>query len=56
MKHLASNALNIKELLTRMQKYIAGKSINSNKANDVKNLNGMDKAIWEFIFMVYESH
>ena len=56
IKHLASNALNIKESLIRMKKYIAGKSINDDKANDVKDLNSMGKAIWEFISMVYESH
>jgi len=56
MKHLASDALNIKESLTRMQKYIASKSIDNDKANDVKDLNGMDKAIWEFISAVYDSH
>jgi len=56
IEHLVSNTLNIKELLTRMRKFIAGKSINGDKANDLKDLNGMDKAIWEFIFMVYNSH
>jgi len=56
MEHLASDTLNIKESLTRMQKFIAGKSINGDKANDLKDLNGMDKAIWEFIYMVYDSH
>ena len=39
-----------------MKKYIAGKSINDNKANNVKDLNGMGKAIWEFISIVYESY
>ena len=56
MEHLASNTLNIKELLTRMQKFIAGKSINSDKANNLKDLNDIGKAIWEFISMVYDSH
>jgi len=45
MEYLASNTLNIKELLTRMQKFIAGKSINGDKANDLKDLNGIGKAI-----------
>jgi len=56
MKHLASDTLNIKESLTRIQKYITGKSIDNDKANNVKNLNGMGKAIWEFISVVYDSH
>jgi len=37
-----------------MKKFIAGKSINSDKANNVKNLEGMGKAIWEFIATVYK--
>ena len=56
MKHLASDTLNIKESLTRIWKFIAGKSINGNKANNLKDLNGMGKAIWEFISIVYNSH
>jgi len=56
IEHLVSDALNIKESLTRMRKFIAGKSINSDKANDLKDLNGMGKAIWEFISTVYDSH
>jgi len=39
-----------------MQKFIAGKSINGNKANDLKDLNGMGKAIWKFISIVYDSY
>ena len=56
MEYLAFNALNIKESLIRMWKYIASKSIDSDKANNIKDLNGMGKAIWEFISMVYNSH
>ena len=55
MEHLASDALNIKESLIRMKKYITGKSIEGLKANNIKNLMGMGKALWEFINMVYES-
>ena len=39
-----------------MWKYIASKSIDSNKANDIKDLMGMGKAIWKFISTVYKSH
>ena len=56
MEHLASDVLNIKESLIRMQKYIAGKLIDGTKANEVKDLIGIGKALWEFISMVYESH
>jgi len=45
MEHLASDALNIKESLSRMWKYILGKSIKSDKANNVKDLKGMGKAM-----------
>ena len=54
MEYLASDALNIKESLIRMKKYISGKSINSAKANDVKDLMGMGKALWKFINAVYK--
>jgi len=56
MEHLALDALNIKESLIRMKKFIAGKSINNNKANNVKDLEGMGKSIWEFIATVYKTH
>ena len=56
MKHLASDAKNIKESLSRMQKYILGKLIESNKANEVKDFKGIGKAMWEFISTIYESY
>jgi len=43
--YLASDVLNIKELLLRMQKYISDKSIDSDKANKVKDLKGISKAM-----------
>ena len=56
MEHLASDALNIKESLIRMKKYITSKSIDGAKANKVKDLMGMHKVLWEFISTIYESH
>ena len=56
MEHLASDALNIKESLLRMCKYILGKSIESNKANEVEDFKGIGKAMWEFVSAIYESH
>ena len=38
IEYLASNIKNIKESLQRMQRYILGKAINSNKANNIKDL------------------
>jgi len=56
MEHLASDALNIKESLFRMCKYILGKSIKNSGANDVEDFKGMGKAMWEFISTIYDSH
>ena len=55
MEHLASDALNIKEFLIRIKKYISGKPIDNVKANEVKDLMDMGKALWEFINVVYKS-
>jgi len=56
MEHFASDMLNIKESLFRMQKFILDKSIKNNSANDIKNLNDIGKFIWEFISAIYKSH
>jgi len=45
----------IKELLSRIEKYILDKSIDSTKANDIKNFKGLDKVAWEFISALYSS-
>ena len=45
MEYLTSDIQNIKESLTRMRRYILGKSIDSNKANEVKDLEGIGKAV-----------
>jgi len=56
MKHLASNVKNIKESLQRMQRYILGKTINGNKANNIKDLKGVGKVVWRFISALYDSY
>jgi len=56
MKHIASDILSIKNSLFRIKRYILGKSINGDKADDFKDLSGMSKAIWEFISSVYNLH
>ena len=45
IEHLTSDAINIKESLIRMKKYISGKSIESEKANEIQDLMGMGKAL-----------
>ena len=44
MEYLASNIKNIKESLGRIQKYILGKAIESDKTNNIKDLKGIGKA------------
>jgi len=56
MEHMPSDMLNFKESLSRMRKYMLGKAIESNGANDIEDLNGMGKALWEFISAIYNSH
>jgi len=56
MEHMPSDMLNFKESLSRMCKYMLGKAIESNGANDVEDLNSMGKALWEFISVIYDSH
>jgi len=47
---------NIKDSLCRMGRYIKGKSIINSNANGVKDLDGIDKAVWELLSAVYNSH
>jgi len=56
MVHLALDIKHIKESLRRMQKYILNKSIEGDKANDVKDLEGVSEVAWGFISALYESH
>ena len=55
IEHLSSDIKNIKELLSRMEKYIFGKSIDGSKANDIKDFKGLGKAAWGFIIALYTS-
>jgi len=56
IEHLASDVKNIKDSLYRMEKYIKDKAIIDNNPNKVKDLEGVSKAIWEFLSTVYNSH
>ena len=55
MEYLASDIKNIKDSLWRMGKYIRGKSIN-NDPNNIKNFEGVSKAVWKFLSFIYDSH
>jgi len=56
MEHLASDIKNIKDSLHKMRKYIMGKSINEGNTNNVKNLEGISKVVWEFISAFYNTY
>jgi len=47
---------NIKESLRRMQKFILNKTIKGNKANDIKDLEGVGKVVCSFISAFYKSY
>jgi len=55
MEHLGSDIKNIKELLSRMEKYVLSQSIDGNKANDIKNFESLGKTAWRFISALYLS-
>ena len=55
MEHLVFDIKIIKDSLSRMYKYILGKSINENKANEVQDLESIGKAAWEFLSAIYKS-
>ena len=46
MEYLALDLQNIKVSLTRMQKYILGKAIEDNNANNIKDFQGVGKMAW----------
>jgi len=56
MEYLASDISNIKESLGRIQKYILGKTIESNNANNIKDLENISKVVWDLILFLYEAH
>ena len=55
IEHFASDAKNIKVTLDFIAKYIANKQVNSSRANDLNDFDGMGNAIWKFISSVYEA-
>jgi len=55
IEHFTLDAKNIKVSLNFLAKYIQGKQVDGNKANDLSNLDGMGDAIWNFISSVYAS-
>jgi len=56
IEHIGSDTKSIKDSLKFMAKYISNKQMEPANANDLKNLNGMGDAVWNFISSVYESN
>ena len=56
IKHIASDAKNIKDSLKFMVKYISNKQIELAKANDLTDFNSIGDTVWSFISSVYESN
>jgi len=55
VEYIASDTNTIKVLLNFIAKYIQGKQVDGKKVNELKDFNGMEDAIWNFISSVYES-
>jgi len=56
IKHIVSDAKNIKDLLKFMAKYISNKQIEPAKANNLTDFNSIGDAVWNFISSVYKSN
>jgi len=50
-----SDAKNIKVSLNFLAKYIQGKQVDGNKANNLSDFDGMGDVMWNFISSVYVS-
>jgi len=55
MKHLGSDIKNIKKSLSKMEKYILRKGIDSSKVNNIKDFKDLGKTVWGFITALYTS-
>jgi len=55
IEHFASDSKNIKDSLNFMARYITNKQVNNVTANNLKDFEGMDDAIWKFILLVYKA-
>ena len=55
MDHLPIDTNNIKVSLTHIVKHIKNKQVNCKNINNIKNLNGIGKAVWLLISSIYKS-
>jgi len=56
IKHIVSNAKNIKDSLKFMAKYISNKQVNSAKANKLDDFKGIGEVVWNFISSIYDAN
>ena len=53
IKHLTSDIKNIKDSLNCMAKYTGNKQIDLKRSNDMEDLKGIGKTVWNLISLVY---
>ena len=56
IEHIVSDTKNIKDSLNFIARYISNKKVNSSKANDLEDFNGISNSIWNFISSVYQAN
>jgi len=56
IEHIVSDAKNIKDSLNFIARYISNKKMNSSKANNLEDFNGIGNFIWNFISSVYQAN
>ena len=56
IKHIGSDAKNIKDSLKFMAKYITNKQIDPSRANKLDDFKGVGEMVWSFISFVYNAN
>jgi len=56
LEHIVSDIKSIKDSLKFMAKYISNKQVQSSKANDLDDLDGIGDVVWMFISSIYDSN
>ena len=56
IEHIVLDFKNIRDFLNFMARYISNKQVDSSKSNDLEDFNGIGKAIWNFISLVYQAN
>ena len=56
IKQIASDTKSIKDSLNFIARYITNKKVNSSKANDLLDFDGIGDSIWNFISSVYQAN